>query len=74
LLKQQLSIAVYRLATKENKLPFPYAANKLKFAKATRFSLTRLPFAHRANGSLSVYQTEGIHVQRTCPYQNLTLF
>jgi hypothetical protein len=32
LLKQQSSITVYRLPIKENKLLFPFAANKWKFA------------------------------------------
>jgi hypothetical protein len=44
LLKQLLSITVYRLPIKENKLPFPFAVNKQKFV----LSIFRL---QQTNGS-----------------------
>ncbi len=71
LLKEQTSIIVYSLPTKENKLPFSVCRKQTKvchfrwrfplvsfsvYMKPRRFSLIRLPFAHRANGSSSFVQ------------------
>ncbi len=68
--EQQTSITIYRLPAKENQqfaifvfrllylngsIYVPYAAVSKGRRKPKQFSLYRLPVAHRAKGSLSVY-------------------